>query len=97
MARFEFECWSCGNVVEVEAVFRSDTCGHCDADMKVCKNCRHYEVSASNECRETSADYVSNKERANFCGYFAARQDRLERTDEAAAARTKLAALFGDD
>lgn len=97
MARFEFQCWSCGALVEADGVFRSDTCSECEHDLKVCKNCRHYERSASNECREPSADFVPNKERANFCGYFAPRTDRIEKDGEVADARARLDALFGGD
>jgi hypothetical protein len=97
MARFEFQCWSCGEKVEAEAIARADECSHCHADLKVCKNCRHYDRSASSECRETSADFVRDKERANFCGYFTPRQDRIVDHDETAQARAKLAALFSEN
>lgn len=94
MPRFTFHCFSCGTVQETDAVFRSDSCSHCEADLKACKNCRHYESSASNGCRESVADFVHNKERANYCGYFDPRADRVENDDEVADARAKLEALF---
>ena len=95
MARFTFHCWSCGDVVEAEAVFRSDTCKKCGQDIKVCKTCRHFDEGASSGCRETSADFVYDKTRANFCSYYAPREDRVEVADEIAAAKAKLDALFG--
>lgn len=94
MARFTFHCWSCAEVVEADEVHRSHTCTKCGEDLKVCKTCRHYDESSSNECRETSADYVHNKTRANYCGYYAPRQDRIENAEEVDDARAKLEALF---
>ena len=49
--------------------FREE-CEQCSADLHVCKNCRFYDESAYNECRESSADVVREKERANYCDYF---------------------------
>lgn len=94
MPRFTFQCWSCSSLIEVDAVFRSDTCEKCDADLKTCRSCRHHDDRISNGCRETAADYVHDKERANFCGYFAPREDRVESATEVSDARTKLEALF---
>lgn len=94
MARYTFQCFSCGETVESDAVFRTDRCSRCEADVKVCRNCRHYDASTSNSCRETSADYVHDKERANYCDYFDPRQDRIEVASEVEDARAKLEALF---
>jgi len=96
MARWRFKCWSCEHTAElVEKPVRSDTCSSCETDVYCCLNCRHYDRSASNECRETMADYVQKKDRANFCGYFTLREaDDDASADEAAAARAKLDALF---
>lgn len=49
--------------------FREE-CYKCHTDLHVCKNCLHYDPKAYNECRETQADVVREKERANFCDYF---------------------------
>lgn len=95
MARFTFHCWSCGEVIEADAVFRTDTCPKCEEDLKVCKTCRHFDESASNGCRETTADFVPNKTRANYCAYYTPRQERIEDADEVADARARLEALFG--
>jgi hypothetical protein len=40
------------------------------------------------------ADYVHNKERANFCDYFAGGGEDSSEQDKAAAARARLDALF---
>ena len=50
-------------------------------------------------CRETVADEVLDKERANFCGYFAVRSGAHPgRVGEVSPeARAQLDALFGGD
>jgi len=37
-----------------------------------CRNCRFYDTQAHNQCREPQAEWVKDKERANFCDYFEA-------------------------
>jgi hypothetical protein len=67
-------CWKCGTataeIFGVTKVLRDDTCSKCDSDLHVCKNCRFYDRQYHNECRETQAEWVSDKERANYCEYF---------------------------
>ena len=64
-------CFSCGAENEVhERVGRRDECHKCMADLHVCKNCRFYDATAYNECKETSADVVREKESSNFCDFF---------------------------
>ena len=68
-------CWKCGTeIAEISGarkVFRTDTCSKCDSDLHACKNCQFYDRQYHNECRETQAEWVSDKERTNFCDYFA--------------------------
>lgn len=42
----------------------------CREDLHVCKNCEFYDPKVYNECRETSADVIREKDRANYCEYF---------------------------
>jgi hypothetical protein len=58
--------------------------------------CVSYDPHLTRRCREQDAEEVTDKERANFCGYFKAktgayRPDREARTQ---AARAKLGDLF---
>ena len=64
------KCWNCGTEILPLEFGRRDSCGHCGGDTRVCKNCKHYDVRYHNECRETQADRVVEKEKANFCDYF---------------------------
>ena len=69
------QCWKCGTEIQeisgARKVLRTDSCPKCDSDLHVCKNCRHHDPQYHNECRETEAEWVKDKERANFCDYFA--------------------------
>jgi hypothetical protein len=42
----------------------------------VCRNCSFYDEGAHHECRESSAEWVKDKERANICEYFRPAGDR---------------------
>ena len=68
-------CWKCGTEIAeisgVRKVLRTDTCSKCDSDLHACKNCQFYDRQYHNECRETQAEWVNDKERANYCDYFA--------------------------
>lgn len=55
-----------------ERVGIREECEACGEDVHVCRNCRFYDASAYNECREPSADVIREKERANRCDYFEA-------------------------
>jgi hypothetical protein len=68
-------CWKCATeVAEIsgaQKVLRADSCPKCSSDLHACKNCRFYDRQYHNECRETQAEWVTDKERANYCDYFA--------------------------
>lgn len=90
-------CVFCGNDLSIEGkVRRQDTCLHCGRDLRCCKQCNFYDLSAYNECKEVSAERILDKERANLCDYYAPRGDQgvsgsLNRNKEAKEA---LEALF---
>ncbi len=66
-------CFACNAEVSLasgERVGFRDDCSHCGADLHVCRNCAHHDPTAYNECRESSSERVSDRERANRCDYF---------------------------
>jgi hypothetical protein len=68
-------CFACNTEVELASGDRigfRDTCDHCNADLHACRNCAHHDPSAYNECRESSAERVAERDRANRCDYFTA-------------------------
>ena len=66
-------CHSCGREIKsIGKIQRKDECPHCNADAHCCKNCRLFDPGKSNQCTESQADYVKDKDRANFCDFFQA-------------------------
>lgn len=63
-------CWHCGTDLGPLDYGRADTCTRCGKDTRVCKNCFFHDPAAHNQCHETQADRVVEKERSNFCDYF---------------------------
>ena len=91
-------CFKCGNTHALSArVGRRDTCPLCDADLHCCLNCRHYNRSAHTECNEPQAEWVRDKDRANFCDYFEPRRGAPPAIGNSATpndARTRFEDLF---
>jgi hypothetical protein len=92
-------CWKCGtSLADLSLPLRRlDECRVCHAELHVCRLCEWYSISVAKQCRETVAEEVKDKERANFCDYFKPRQDAysVKSTDEASQAQSELDALFG--
>jgi hypothetical protein len=66
-------CFACNDQIGIAAGERvgfRDSCDRCPADLHVCRNCAHHDPSAYNECRESNAERVGDRERANRCDYF---------------------------
>jgi hypothetical protein len=64
-------CHHCQREVQLLAALqRTDSCPYCLSDVKVCLNCRFYDASAPNQCREPLVDPVPDKDKANFCEFF---------------------------
>jgi hypothetical protein len=90
-------CFGCGMAVELrsgERVGFRDACPGCGRDLHVCRNCAHHDPSAYNECRESSAERVGDRERANRCDYFAPGGDSARPGAAPGAGRSALDALF---
>jgi hypothetical protein len=90
-------CHHCRKELDIGLkVGRRDTCPYCDADLHICLNCIFYDTVSYNQCRETQAERVVDKEKSNFCDYFNFRdsvhgESRKENKD---SAQDKLEALF---
>ena len=89
-------CRSCGAPVGQDGpIGRRDSCEQCGADLHACVQCRFYDLSASNQCREPQAERVGDKTRSNFCDLFQLATGKGERAaDPSADARSRLEALF---
>ena len=89
------KCTFCNKEINIaDRVARTDVCPRCGRDLRCCKQCSFYDPHAYNECKEVSAERITDKERANFCDYFVmmgSRQGTVGRTNNA---RKALEALF---
>lgn len=66
-------CWKCGDAVVFAPGARMgsrEACSRCDADLHCCKNCEFYDPAKHNQCNESQAEWVRDKEAANYCDYF---------------------------
>ncbi len=93
-------CWKCGaEYKERRSPGRSEVC-LCDADLKVCLNCVHYDPTVAHQCRERRAEPVIDKALANYCEWFElARRVYVPPAEEkfrADKARDQLKRLLGD-
>ena len=75
---------------------RHEECSHCRAQLHVCRMCVYFDTAAPQQCREPVAENVSDKQRANFCGYFQINPQAYAGPSDQAADSRKLDALFGD-
>ena len=78
-------------------VVRESVCPNCQRDLHACVQCRHFDRNAHNQCREPQAEWVTDRDRRNFCDYFtlnSAAATGASKTDRAQTARTKLDQLF---
>lgn len=78
---------------------RTECCHQCNADLKCCLNCLHYDPKVAEQCREKRADLVQEKHGANYCEYF----DFIKRewkpkgaNQREGVARVNLRKLLGD-
>jgi hypothetical protein len=91
-----FRCGSCGTLHEVAYVLEGASCSKCRSDLHCCKNCRHFDSAANNECRQPVPARIVSKTKGNSCSLFAA-QLKQEQQQEAGGhrdARSAFDALF---
>lgn len=91
------KCWKCqSEIVTRERIGFRDYCPTCERALHACRNCEFYDSSYGNQCREPMAERVVDKERPNFCGYFAPGRSPTAAGPKPAVgdARAKLEALF---
>ena len=73
---------------------RQETCVGCDNYLHCCLNCLFYDQTSYNECRESQADRVVDKEKYNFCDYFSFRTGTNKNDSQKSNARKAFDDLF---
>ena len=96
-----FNCWKCRQKIEYPTGSRvgtRDTCPKCGSNLHACRNCHFYDPAKHNQCAETQAEWVRDKEAANYCDYFRPNLTRLASADGAGSkvddAKKKFDSLF---
>ena len=93
------KCWKCeADLGELHVpLSRTEECSNCGVDLHVCRMCNFYDTRVNNSCQEPIADFVSNKTRANFCGYLELTRSSGTRpqSENLPAAAVELNDLFG--
>ena len=81
-------CSICGAIVPppIEIVFESQ-CPKCNADLRSCKNCRHFDTAAAFECTQPIEERITKKDLRNNCQFFMARTS-IERETRDSGGRT---------
>ena len=73
MSDLALSCFKCGHALRLmprEKIQRNDTCNACGTDLHSCVHCRFFDPGRNNQCSEPQAEWVRDKERSNFCGYY---------------------------
>jgi hypothetical protein len=67
-------CALCGTIVPppVDITLESQ-CPKCKADLRCCKNCRHFDTGAQFECTQPIPERITRKDMRNTCPFFMAR------------------------
>ncbi|MCP4205325.1 MAG: hypothetical protein GY769_25725 [bacterium] len=63
------KCSRCGAKVS-SLPSPGDLCRSCGSDLHTCTNCRHFDTSAPNECRQPVEVRVAAKAKGNDCSHF---------------------------
>ena len=90
-------CHYCNKELNIhEKVTRQDACPHCGSDLHCCIHCKFYDENAHNKCNEPQSEWISDREKANFCEFFSFRDKdgKNSVSDEVKRAKVKLEELF---
>ena len=93
----EIFCYQCFKKLEQEDfVPRNQECPYCYSAIHSCRMCKFYDKSCYNECREPSAERVTDKEKANFCDYFKLSSNGAAKEDDKKSLLDEANLLFKD-
>ena len=83
----KIQCYKCSSLqLFNDNLSRSSTCEICCSDLKVCLNCSFFDRNLSNQCHESQAELVQDKEKSNFCDWFKPKifqqEDKTQKKEE---------------
>jgi hypothetical protein len=91
-------CALCGAIVPppVEISFESQ-CPKCKADLRSCKNCRHFDTGARFECTQPISERITKKDVRNRCEFFMTRTSIERETRDSGGSSNKSPAVKPSD
>ncbi len=91
----ELKCFNCNERITLDhPLSRRDECPKCHEDLRCCQNCEFYDPKTYNECRETQAERILEKAKANMCDFFQPRSGDVAQRTEAQNHLAAAEALF---
>lgn len=90
-------CYNCRKEIFLEGqIGRKEVCYSCGFDLHCCRNCVFHDPQAYNQCHETQAERVLDKEKSNYCDFFIFRDvsSKPRAAGGVSDARRKLDDLF---
>jgi hypothetical protein len=64
-------CAMCGHLIHAATEITYDSrCPKCEADLRSCKHCRHFDTGAQFECTEPIPARIMAKDKRNECASF---------------------------
>jgi phage FluMu protein Com len=64
-------CSMCGNLIQASTdIVAESKCPKCQADLRSCKHCRHFDTGAQFECTQPVTARVMAKDKVNDCSFF---------------------------
>ena len=89
------QCQFCGADLPIRGrVPRREECPSCRRDLHCCRQCTFYDPTVHNACRETQAEWIVDKERANFCDFFRLSERPAARSGPRESAEEKWNKMF---
>ena len=99
-AKLIVRCHQCSvDTGPAEGLTSLSTCSNCEADLRVCRTCAHFDTGARWECQAPITEPVQDKTTANSCTHFKPNTvldatGRRSGTGSASDARTAFDNLF---
>jgi hypothetical protein len=87
-------CPKCRTLIDIEKISFRDDCPRCRTDLHACVYCHFHDEGKANRCKESLADYVKERDRANVCEYFRFEDPGAKKTSDKEAAAKLWDQLF---
>jgi hypothetical protein len=92
----DIKCPKCGGPVGGGRIEFRSFCEKCGIYLHACRFCAHFDPRGHHECRASAtAEYVSDKEKFNFCEEFKCAGRPAEDPSLGSTSRSEIEKLFG--